>query len=227
MEPRTWKLSPSDLTFLWEECHRCFYLKVVRNFKRPRGPFPKIFTLIDGEMKAFYGGMRTESIADELPPGIIEHGEQWVECEPFHPSGHEHGCYLRGRFDTIARFDDGTYGVIDFKTSQRNSAHMPLYSRQLHSYARALEHPAPGRFSVGPISKLGLLVFDPSTYRQGNTGLVGFAGTITWIEVPRDDSAYEAFLSDVMDVLAGPEPPPAHPECEWCRYRDASRTTGY
>ena len=27
-----YKLSPSDLTFLWDECQRCFYLKVVRKF---------------------------------------------------------------------------------------------------------------------------------------------------------------------------------------------------
>ncbi len=38
-----WKISPSDLTFLWDECPRCFYLKVRHKFKRPGLPFPKIY----------------------------------------------------------------------------------------------------------------------------------------------------------------------------------------
>ena len=51
-----WKLSPSDFVFLYEECKRCFYLKVARDYQRPRGPFPKIFTIIDGLMKDFFDG---------------------------------------------------------------------------------------------------------------------------------------------------------------------------
>jgi hypothetical protein len=50
---QNWKLSPSDFAFLWEECQRCFYLKVVRQFYRPWSPMPKIFTKIDGIMKRY------------------------------------------------------------------------------------------------------------------------------------------------------------------------------
>lgn len=43
----SWKLSPSDFAFLWEECKRCFYLKVVNGIQRPPLIMPKIFmTLI-------------------------------------------------------------------------------------------------------------------------------------------------------------------------------------
>lgn len=41
------KLAPSDLTFLWEECQRCFWLKVKGVLKRPSGLFPKVFTRLD------------------------------------------------------------------------------------------------------------------------------------------------------------------------------------
>ncbi|EKD87781.1 MAG: hypothetical protein ACD_35C00212G0001, partial [uncultured bacterium] len=30
-----YKLSPSQLTFAWDECPRCFYLDVVLGIKRP------------------------------------------------------------------------------------------------------------------------------------------------------------------------------------------------
>ena len=31
VEKAPWALSPSDLAFLWDDCPRCFYLKVARN----------------------------------------------------------------------------------------------------------------------------------------------------------------------------------------------------
>ena len=43
-----WKLSPSDFAFLYEECSRCVYLKVARDYQRPRGPFPNAFMMTDG-----------------------------------------------------------------------------------------------------------------------------------------------------------------------------------
>ena len=60
-----WKLSPSDFAFLYEESKRCFYLKVARDYQRPRGPFPKIFTIIDGLMKDYFEGKRTSELDGE------------------------------------------------------------------------------------------------------------------------------------------------------------------
>ena len=49
-----WILNPSDFAFLWEECKRCFYLKIVSGFRRPGGPMPKIFNIIDEQMKTHF-----------------------------------------------------------------------------------------------------------------------------------------------------------------------------
>ena len=67
----TYKLSPSELTFLWDECQRCFYLKVVRKFNRPGMPFPKIFTRIDRLMKDFFYQLPSNEISPELPSGQV------------------------------------------------------------------------------------------------------------------------------------------------------------
>ena len=128
-----WKLSPSDFAFLYEECKRCFYLKLARDYQRPRGPFPKIFTIIDGLMKDFCEGKRSEEISPELPPGVVMHGEKWVESEPIELPGRTSTCFVRGKFDTVVEFDDGSYGVIDFKTTQTKREHVSLYGRQLHA----------------------------------------------------------------------------------------------
>ena len=217
-QQNNWKLSPSDFAFLWEDCKRCFYLKVTRQIYRPKSPMPKIFTLLHSQMESFYAGKRTEDIAEGMPPGTVIHGENWVESKPIEfPAG---TCFIRGKFDTILQLADGSYAVIDFKTCQRKSEHIPLYSRQLHAYAHALENPASGSFALNPVTRLGLLVFEPSDYTQSQSGEVGFVGNLTWIEIPRDDVSFHKFLQEVVDVLKSPEPPPANPDCEWCKYRN-------
>ncbi len=43
-----YKLSPSDLTFAYEGCKRCFYQRVVNNIAQPSIPLPSIFSKIAG-----------------------------------------------------------------------------------------------------------------------------------------------------------------------------------
>ena len=220
------KLSPSDFSFLWEECKRCFYLKVARGFGRPQGAFPRIFGAIDGAMTTCYNGMRTEEIAAGLPGGVVSFGQRWVCSQPIDAGVEGATCYIKGRFDSVVAFDDGSYGVIDFKTSSAQGAQIRLYSRQLHAYAYALENPAPGQFALAPITKLGLLVFEPNSFAHLPEGTANLLGTLTWIELPRDDAAFLKFLRQVASVLALPEPPPPSPVCPWCGYRQASRENG-
>ena len=85
---QNYKLSPSDLTFLWEECPRCFYQKVALGLSRPRSPMPSIFNKIDGLEKTFFAGQRTETITSKLPSGVIELGDKWVESGPLVVPGH-------------------------------------------------------------------------------------------------------------------------------------------
>ena len=58
-----WKISPSDLTFLFEECQACFWAKVAGNFPRPRMPFPRVFSLLDAQTKAYFDGKSTSAIS--------------------------------------------------------------------------------------------------------------------------------------------------------------------
>ena len=227
MPQKNWRLTPSDFAFLWEECRCCFYLKVARRVRRPRMAMPKIFTKIDSEMKDFYRGMRCESISPDLPHGVVEFSEKWVQSEVLTIPNQSDTCYIKGKFDSVFKFDDGSYGVVDFKTSSRSDAHIPLYSRQLHAYALALERPAPQRFGLNPVSKLGLLVFEPEAYRQGIDGRASLEGSLSWIGVERDDAAFLGFLSEVLDVLGHSDPPEPNLTCGWCKYRLESRAGGY
>jgi hypothetical protein len=220
---QTFKLSPSDLTFLWDECRRCFYFKVARNQPRPSSPFPAIFTRIDRLMKDHFGGQSTSAFTTGLPPGRIRFGESWVTSQPIALPGRASQCFIKGKFDTLVDFDDGSHGVVDFKTSQPKQEHVDFYSRQLHAYRYALEHPAPGAMRLSPISRLGLLVVEPVEMTAMGRGRVAYLGEVTWQECPLKEDEFLAFLGQVVAVLEQPEPPPASPSCAWCKYEETVR----
>ncbi|MFN2243826.1 MAG: FAD-dependent oxidoreductase, partial [Anaerolineae bacterium] len=87
--PQTWKLSPSDLTFLWDECPRCFYLKVVHGFPRPRMPLPRIFLQIDALLTAYCQDKPTAHLVPDLPAGVVRHAQRWVTSQPIALPGSE------------------------------------------------------------------------------------------------------------------------------------------
>jgi hypothetical protein len=234
---QAWKLSPSDLTFLWSECRRCFYLKVVEGFPRPWAGMPRIFNQIDKLINAHFLGRSTAEISTELPDGIVAYGERWVESEPIALPDRRSRCYIKGRFDAVIAFREAsqrgpeatrgtTYGVIDFKTTKPSPRHVPFYSRQLHAYAYALEHPAPGKLALAPVTELGLLCFEPSAIEPLAGGRLSYAGDLTWLACPKDYARFHRFLDEVLAVLDQPEPPASSPVCVWCRYREEARSRG-
>jgi hypothetical protein len=211
------KLAPSDLTFLWEECHRCFWLKVKGILKRPSAPFPKIFTRLDQQTKDFFYGRRSDDMTEALHPGQVAFGDRWVRSAPLLVSGHEMPIILAGRIDTALSFDDGSYGIIDFKTSEPKTEHVSFYSRQLHSYALAVENPTPGALELSPVTQLGLLCIEPIAMIELDDG-VAYKGLAHFLEVERDDDAFMAFLSQVLFLLERPEPPEIATACSYCTY---------
>jgi hypothetical protein len=227
MPVHIWKLSPSDLTFLWDECPRCFYLKVVRKFNRPSTAFPGIFSRIDSLMKNFFEGRSTAEFTSDLPPGVVRMGGKSVESVELQLPGHAAVCKIAGRFDSVLEFDNGSYAVVDFKTTSPKPEHVAFYSRQLHAYAYALEHPAPGKLNLAPVTRLGLFSLDLDGLERQTTDRLALLGPVHWQEVPRDEAGFLTFLDRVASVLEKPEPPPPGKKCGFCKYRDSSRMTGY
>lgn len=215
-----YKLSPSELTFLYEGCKRCFYLKAVNKISQPSIPLPSIFSKIAALLKDHYTDKHTNKLHPALPPGIVSHGEQFVKSKIIQLPGHNSTCFISGRFDIVIKFEDGTYGVIDFKTGNPNDEYIGFYSRQLHAYAYALENPAPGALRLSPVTKLGLLYFYPSKTNQDNIKSLSYEAEITWHEIKKDEQGFLKFIGEVLDILESPEPPEPAPDCRWCSYFD-------
>lgn len=223
----TYKLSPSDLTFLWQGCKRCFWMKVRHNKRQVSMPMVPMFTQIDGNMRAFYDGGSAEALLGLSKPGIIHCKKDiGVQSHVFQPPGSECSCYLNGKLDAFVEFEDGSFAVVDFKTAKPSEEKGLLYGRQLHAYAYGLEHPADGKPHKSPITHLGLVYFDPTSYVLAG-GEASFTGKAEYREIPRDDVAFLAMISEMLSVLDQESPPPSGPTCDWCDYRDWGRRTGF
>ena len=98
------KLSPSDFGFLYDECKRCFYLKVKHNFGRPRSIMPSIFIKIDSIMKDYFEGKSPKDITAALPGGKVEFGDRWIQSKPFLDKKTGNRCFIKGKTDTVLGF---------------------------------------------------------------------------------------------------------------------------
>jgi hypothetical protein len=220
MEDKVYKLSPSDFTFLYEGCKRCFYLKVVHKIPQPSIPLPAVFSKMAALLKDHYTGKQTHEVHPALAPGVVKYGEQWVKSEPIRVPGHDATCFINGRFDIVTDFADGSYGVIDFKTGNPKEEYAALYGRQLHAYAYALEHPARGALHLSPVTQLGLLYFYPSRINQQRIEGLSYEADISWIAIKKDEEGFLRFIGELLDVLESPHPPTPSPTCMWCAYVD-------
>jgi len=213
-----YNLSPSDLTFSWDGCKRCFYLKVKHNIVY-RGPFPGMFGKMGDLTSNYYLDKPSSEISPELPAGVVKFREKWVKSVPISFPGTASQCLIKGRFDAIIAFDDGSYGIIDYKTSDASEEKAAFYSRQLSAYAYALENPAPGALSISPITRLGLFIITPHRFERLPNGEIAFVTKTTWMDIPRDDATFLALLREIVTLLDRPVPPNAAEDCGLCNYR--------
>ena len=219
-----WTLSPSDFASLWDDCRRCFYLHVAGGFPRPASQPPPL----DARLKASLDGRRTEAIAPDMPAGVVHAGERAVDSDTLdvHLPDAIHRCAIRGTLDMMVKLDDGGWAVVDLATGSCSPPQVAARGRRLQACAFALEHPASGAASLGPITRLGILAFEPEKFAAEAGGVGALSGGLSWIEISRNDAALYGFLAEALSVLERPQPPGGAPLCPWCVYRDASRRTG-
>jgi hypothetical protein len=220
-----YKLSPSDFAYLWEDCKRCFWLKVHHGIRQPSIAMAAIFKRIESLQIDLYDGKSVNAMCPTLPAGTLRCGEVWVESEVIYPVSGMSGCYIFGKLDSLIEFEDGSWGILDFKTTESKSEKIPKYARQLHSYALSLEYPSSKPLSMksvpprkSPISRLGIFCFEPKRLSQPTPQTHAYEGDAIWIEIEKNDGAFRSYLGEVIRLLGQPMPP-LNPECPWCRYQ--------
>lgn len=161
----------------------------------------------------------TSEISPDLPSGTMKLKEKYVKSAPISVSGISAQAYIRGRFDAVIEFEDGSYGVMDYKASDAKDEHAAFYSRQLSAYAYALENPAPDALHLSPVSRLGLFVVTPERFEMSVKGETVFVNKNTWVEVQRDNEAFLSLIGEILAILESPTPPESAKGCPACNYR--------
>ena len=150
MKNKVYIISPSALSY---KCDHCLYLK--HHFKlENRGVPVGVTQPLDIKEKQFFITHGTKAIDPELPNGeVIDPGNTTFSSIKFKDLK-KREFRIRGKGDGIIRFDDGTCGIIDYKTSKFKKNHSKDYSfksedlekkikeytSQLHAYTMLYEN---------------------------------------------------------------------------------------
>ncbi len=211
-------ISPSDLTFSWDGCHRCLWLNYNHQVKAPM--FMPLVGDLAAMQEASYVGKSSADMHPALPEGKVWKLADWVQSTNIIVDGVDSGFAIRGKYDLVMEFPDGTYGIIDCKFQARDSDKSKFYSPQLEAYAFALENPA--KNAPITISHMGLLVWSPVKVRGNSAGNFGMELSCSWYPAPRNPESLQERLAEFIKVVKG-DVPPAKDNCELCRYVSARR----
>lgn len=224
-------IAPGGLTFDLRDCEACYHRQVTKAWKKPRSPMASIYNKIDSAMKnGFHGKTTTELGLRGVPHGTIycknpETGKEWRVKSTEIPTL-EHNFVLAGKPDALIEFYDGTWGVIDFKTSDPfdsqtgmlKAGYVNGYAPQLDSYRLALQKPAKGE--PREVSWLGLITLSPRTLTLATTeqpaaNALSIDLTVLPLECSRSREA--AMLSQIAELLD--HPPADRNDCRYCQLR--------
>lgn len=204
-------LAPSDLSYMYDRCPRCFWLK-LKGVKAPDDVLPGIFRDIDRAQKK---GVSIESIRQlGIPAREFIAGDR-VMSVPKQWGGSE--LVVSGYTDRRVWLDDGTIGIIDFKTSAPKPDKMARFWRSMNAYRYAIEN------SEAPqqVTLLALLVFSPKDFhlRKDHATEAFYKGQLQRVDIELDRPGFEKFLTTIGDMLACPDMPDSG-SCDICRHCD-------
>jgi hypothetical protein len=185
-------LSPSDFTFLWERDQWAFYEKYHHQIRRPRMNMPQVVGEIDGTMKGSLDGKKLSELDPELPAARIILSDTWVQSKPIVVGDLE--LIVRGKIDAALDFEDGTYGVVDYKASNKMGQNMVAYTRQLQAYAYAMSHNDDRDVHLSPITRLGVLQYKPCQFKLTGDGKAAMIGDIKWVELENNMADFVHFI---------------------------------
>ena len=134
-------INPSELSYI---CNHCAYLKKNYDLEN-RGISVGVTQTLDSIEKKFFLGS-TSKISENLPDGEVIDPSNDTFYSKILKDNKGRNFQIKGKGDALIKFNDGTHGIIDYKTSkfkEKNGGNyrsdllkkVKEYSHQLHCYA--------------------------------------------------------------------------------------------
>lgn len=211
-------IAPSDLTFGFSTCKRCIWIKYQYSFELKKD-FPLVKTLSTVQEELFRRAPMP-SLDPSLAPGVVKQWGQWVKSSNIVVNGVETQWKLRGIYDLLGHYDDGSVGIIDCKVSDSDRDNGDFYAPQLEAYAYTLEHPLSGK--AFPVSTMGLLIWKLGGVAQTRpnefvSNEMGFGVNQVYVPVERCPEKLAALLEEFITVIDG-DCPDAGADCHACNF---------
>jgi hypothetical protein len=211
-------IAPSDLTFGFSTCKRCIWIKYWFSFELKKD-FPLVKSLSTAQEELFRRAPMP-SLDPRLAPGVVKQWGQWVKSKNIVINGLESQWKLRGIYDLLGHYDDGSVGIIDCKVSDSERDNGDFYAPQLEAYAYTLENPLSGK--AFPVSTMGLLIWKLAGVAETRPNelvenAMGFGVNQLYVPVERNPERLQSLLADFITVIDG-DCPDAGSDCHACNY---------
>jgi hypothetical protein len=211
-------IAPSDLTFGFSTCKRCIWIKYWYSFELKKD-FPLVKSLSTFQEEHFRRAPMP-AIDSSLPAGIVKQWGQWVKSKNIVVNGVETQWKLRGIYDLLGHYEDGTVGIIDCKVSDSDRDNGDFYQPQLEAYAYTLENPLSGK--AFEVKTMGLLIWKLAGAAQTRpnefvSNEMGFGVHQQYLPVERNPEKLATLLTDFISVIDG-DFPDAGAECHACNF---------
>jgi len=212
------RISPSDLTFKWGECQRCFWLK-YREGIIYEGIFPGIVTALSSRQERWYKRRHSHDFSATLPVGRSIDSGKMLESAPIVVNGEVTPFTLGGKYDFLLQYDDGSYGIIDTKLVA-NGGKAKFYWPQLGAYAYILANPKDGE--PRHCTTLGLVVWTAAdaSHLDGSQFTVGFIADYEPVDL--NPAGFELLIAEIVTCLMG-DIPEENSECAQCKFLQKMR----
>ena len=216
-------LAPSELDYKPKKCPRCFYLEKNKKIS-PKDFPPPVFSRFDVVQQAYYKDKNTSDLTAQLPSGKILNKDELpgrVVSEIL-TDNKGRKFILGGRPDIVIKFDQGGYGIIDFKTTKISEDKSENYKHQLEAYAQIFSKPGSTKSKktpfLNPITHMGILQFDPSDIQSHNENNCDMRMNISFSSLKRDEEEFFKNITQIIDIISQSEIPDFTEDCNDCLF---------
>ena len=208
------KVSPSDLSFLYDECPRCYYRKTKRI--QPIG-FSGAFYLGNAFDQAAKGALTPEVAREIGCPVTVQaiRKLEYVKSVPIAFPHHDIEIVLSGKIDRAYDLDGGGTALVEFKYT--SEVKLTRVSNQLHAYQRCMEYPASD--TEIEVHSLGVINWSPypeNSFKIGKGNQLAIVGPMAYTDIPIDRQGFLDFLEGLARIISSPTLPDPGRHCEIC-----------